>query len=242
MFTDIKNNGKAILLQNYDINEINIDGAGVFVGEIGNCKKFLDVSKNSKNLFCFSHFKNYLCTRYYPYFGSLLFNQDYVFISLNELNRRPFHFFGNYAKDSTIFIRPDRSDKILNAQLLDFQDLKGFYNKNYEHRYELLVVTSPKKILGEWRFVCTKNKNIIGCSLYRYQELDTMIESVPDEAVDFCKQILSVGYVPDDIACDSAMNYGLLELTSFSSAGHYAINRKKIIESVDDMITSNIFI
>lgn len=182
---------------------------------------------------------NYSCRNYYSHLGDFLFNDQSVFTTWAEFKRQSWLFFKIFAKEAIIFIRPDSGDKSFTGQLLDLQDLPRFIERNQHlEPNELIVISTPKKILGEWRVLVTKyNNEIITHSTYQYQGQRTLIENTPKGALDKCKEIMARGYHPDsvyciDIAADSDNNYWLLELTSFSAAGLYAMNKKKIVEKI----------
>ena len=184
---------------------------------------------------------NYLCSKYYSYFGPYLFNDRYALISLGEFYRQKFFFYGMFGKESLIFLRPDSGQKTFQAQLVDFLDLDRFYETNKHLQHELVLISTPKNISWEGRFIVSKYKDIIGHSTYRFQGLRTLIPAVPEESMDMVKKLLDVGYYPDsvfciDIAGDNDGNYWLLELNSFSSAGLYASNKKDIVTKVSDIV------
>lgn len=184
---------------------------------------------------------NYLCSRYYSYFGDLLFNDKYALVSLAELARQRYLYYGIFGKDALIFLRPDSGDKQFQAQLLDLIDLDKFVEKHSDIKHNLVLVSTPKKIIGEWRYIVTSDKQILGYSLYNYQGQITKIPSAPPEATELCKKILDIGYFPDrvfciDICSDSDNNYHLLELNSFSSAGLYACNKENIVREVSKIV------
>lgn len=185
----------------------------------------------------FSTFQNYLCQNWYGKFGKYLLNDDYVIVPLSELKRRPYFFFGLFGKEGMIFVRPDSGEKTFKAGLVDFQDFDLFYSQCEQYADDLVVVSSPKTIIGEWRYMCNNKKEIIALSSYRYQGLLTKVPHAPPKATEFVKEILEVGYFPDpvfcvDIAQDGDGNFWLLELTSASSAGMYAMDMKKVVEGV----------
>lgn len=190
----------------------------------------------------FCSLDNYLCSKYYSHFGGLLFNDKYALVSLSELARQRFLYYGIFGKDALIFIRPDRGDKPFQAQLLDLLDLDRFVERYNDIKHELVLVSTPKKIIGEWRYVVTDDKQILGYSLYNYQRQITKMPSAPTEATEFCKKILDIRYFPDPVFCidicsDSDNNYYLLELNSFSSAGLYKCNKENIVREVSRKIT-----
>lgn len=108
----------------------------------------------------------------------------------------------------------------------------------------LVLISTPKNIRWEGRFVVTREKEIIAHSTYRFQGQVTYIPSVPVGATKKCKEVINVGYHPDDIYCvdlaeDSDGEFHLLELTSFSSAGLYASDKKAVVSKVSERILKN---
>lgn len=188
--------------------------------------------------------QNYLCTKYLSHYGKHLFNDLYAIVSLKELQRNKFLYYGIFGKEALIFIRPDSGQKPFQAQLLDMIDIDRFCENHKDIEHELVVVSSPKNIRGEWRFVVTKNQEIIACSTYRYQGQVTKIPSAPIGATELVNELLKIPYYPDsvfvmDIAEDNDGKYWLLELNSFSSAGMYACNMSKIVSRVDQIVLND---
>ena len=180
---------------------------------------------------------NYLCTRYMSRYGKYLFNDNYAIVSLAELERRKFFYYGTFGKDAMIFIRPDSGQKPFQAQLVDIIDFDRFVSTNRSIEHELVVVSTPKTINGEWRFVVSKKQDIIAVSTYRFQGQICKIPSAPKKATDLVKEMLQVGYYPDsvfvmDVCEDNDGTYWLLELNSFSSAGLYECNKTDIVTKV----------
>lgn len=185
-------------------------------------------------LYC--NFPNYLCSKYYSYFGEYLFNDHYAIISLKELKRKVFYYWGQFGKEALIFIRPDSGEKLFQAQLLDIIDFDKFYETNKHLEHELVVISTPKTIIGEWRVICSKD-SIIDYSLYRYQGQISKIRVAPTNVLEFATKMLKVGYLPDNVFCfdictDSDNNCWLLELTSFSSCGLYASDKNKLVKEI----------
>lgn len=243
--TEVKNQGFDLLEIKRDFKRTMIEGVKnrpvIFQGSI---EMTAMISNELLNQGCY-HVKycsidNYRCSHYYSYFGAHLFNDNYALMSLSELYRQHYHVWGNYGKEALIFIRPDRGDKPFQAQLLDIIDLKRFMDRNDDIKHQLVLASTPKKINSEFRFVVTKNKEILGYSLYSYQGQLSKVPTAPIGAVNKCREILDVGYYPDDVfvvdICeDAAGDFWLLELNSFSSAGLYECNKKKIVEVVSKM-------
>lgn len=137
-------------------------------------------------------------------------------------------------------------EKTFQAQLIDIQDFDKFWENGIASSAvdtDLVVVSTPKKINGEYRIVCSKYNGgeIIAGSTYQYQGKSTLIPSVPPEATKKCREILDVGWFPDSIFCvdiaeDADGNCWLLELTSFSSAGLYLTDKVKVVNRVNEIV------
>jgi hypothetical protein len=101
---------------------------------------------------------------------------------------------------------------------------------------ELVIISTPKNIIGEWRFICSEEK-IIAVSSYKFHGLDTKIPSAPIKATNLVDKILKRGNMPDkvfsvDICQGQDEEFYLLEFNAFSTCGTYACNKKAIIEEV----------
>lgn len=191
----------------------------------------------------YNSWDKYLCSAYYPHFEKFLFNDNHKFTTLKNLKENKFDFYQNFGREALIFVRPDSGEKQFQAQLIDLQDFDRFWENGVQcssKDEDLLVVSTPKKIIGEWRFVVTRKKEVVAGSTYQYQGKRTYIPSAPAGATELCKQILEVGHYPDSVFCidvcqDGDGNYWLLELTSFSSAGLYATNKDAVVKAVSEI-------
>ena len=214
----------------------------VFNGSIQMCKfVYLILLHNCCAPILYSSWQNFRCSAWYPFVSDLLFNDDYVMVPFSEVNRRAHWFYGTFAKEAMIFIRPDSGDKTFKGGPVDEQDFARFYDQFESERDEMVIVSSPKNIRGEWRFVVTSEKEIVAQSSYRSQGLSTLVPSAPCGATKRCQEILVrlEGHYPDkvfciDIAEDGDGNFWLLELTSFSAAGLYACNKDAIVRAVSE--------
>ena len=187
--------------------------------------------------------QNYLCNRYYPHFQKFLFNDKHVLTSVAGLKHNKWWFYSSFGKEAVIYVRPDGGDKVFTGQLLDLQDFDKFWDNKVVCNVkddDLVVISTPKNVVGEWRYIVTNKKEILGTSLYNYQGQRTYVPSAPEKATTLCKQILDVGWYPDpvftvDICEDSDQNYWLMEINSFTSAGTYAAPKAPIVKRVSEI-------
>lgn len=182
--------------------------------------------------------EHYACHRYYPYFSNLLFNDNVVWTTVEQFLRKKFFYYRILGKEALIFARPDAGNKIFQAGLYDLQDIDRIFKD--EDQDILILLAAPKKITGEYRFIVSINKEIIAHSTYLYQEQITQIPAVPQAAIEKCQEALERNYFPDsvfviDICEDNDGNCWVLEINSFSSAGLYACDKKKIVKRVSEI-------
>jgi len=194
--------------------------------------------------------ENFLCSTYYPYVQEFLFNNKHRFVTISELKANMFGFYKEFGKEALVYIRPDRGDKPFVGQLLDIQDFEQFWKNDVVCTAEdddLVIVSTPKTIQGEWRYVCTYNKEIIAQSTYQYQGKRTSIPFAPPQATELVHKILNKGYFPDpvftiDVCQDIDGNFWMLEFNSFSSAGLYACDKNLIAKKVSEIAEKEYFL
>lgn len=180
-------------------------------------------------------FDNYLCSRYYGHFGELLFNDRYMLMQLSEFARQRWMVYGILGKEAKLFIRPDSGQKPFPAQLIDMQDVDEFLRNHPTEMQSIILVSSPKNIWWEGRFVCYQNE-IIAHSTYKLKDILTKCPSVPKEATECCHRVLERNYRPDEVFCVDICGYdggyALLELNAFASSGLYECDKGRIVDRV----------
>jgi len=231
-------------------NHFDFDASGYTEPECIIVQGSIQMTKNIRGRLpqgCFpvayNAWEKYLCSAFYPHFTKFLFNDRHEFTTVKKLKEDRFHFYQKYGKEALIFIRPDTGEKTFSGQLLDLQDFDRFWENGIQctaNPEDAIIVSTPKTIIGEWRFVVSRRKEIIAQSTYQYQGKKTLIPSAPAGATALVKEILEVGYFPDSVFCvdvcqDADGNFWLLELTSFSSAGLYATNKDAVAKVVSEI-------
>jgi hypothetical protein len=225
-------------LKNYN-NQIFTPLSGecyLFNGSVKMCQTMKERLPYSCNTLWFTEY-NYKCSKYYTYFGDLLFNREYTIMSLKEVIRNKFFIYGLFGRQAKIFLRPDSGAKPFVAELVDLQDIDKFANNYKSIQNELVLVSNPKNIRGEYRFIVSANKDIIAHSTYLYQGLVTRIPFVPRKAKEKCEDILRANYHPDVVYCidiveDTEGIFWLMELNAYSSCCLYSCDKKAIVEKV----------
>jgi hypothetical protein len=186
----------------------------------------------------------YLCSKYMTHFGEYLFNDKYSIISLKEFHRQKEFFINIYGKEGYIFLRPDSGQKTFQAKLIETRDIDRFCEAQKFIEHDLVVVSTPKNIQWEGRFVVSKDGEIIAQSTYRQDGKSVVTPSVPRESIELCNKLIKIGYYPDSIFCidicqDSDGNYWLLEINSFSSAGLYACDKNKVVNKLSEIVEND---
>lgn len=183
--------------------------------------------------------KAYRCRNYYPKLGKWLLAEEYAFIPYGDLPRIKDSLFEKYGEADCIFIRPDSGSKPFTGQLLelerfdkDYQNL-GFYQLEPE---TLCVVSPPRNVENEWRFISVDRKIITG-SQYRNGEKLYRLRCNEGPAFELAQEIANAGYDPDRVYCIDICqtkngNYYLLEIGCFSCAGLYTCNKETIVKEV----------
>lgn len=209
---------------------------------IGSIQFINQVQTYFPSVHCWNTKNSYLCSNYYKYFDGLLFNDRHSLIPAGELTRNKWLYFGHYSKEAVVFLRPDDGDKSFKGGPFDLQ----YFDKDWAkikqnlHDSDLVLISTPKNIKGEFRFICIEDR-IVASSTYIYGGQRTLIPSVPPEALEKCKEVLKRGYFPDpvfsvDICQDGDGQMWLLELNSFSSCGLYACDKDVIVKEVSELV------
>ena len=108
----------------------------------------------------------------------------------------------------------------------------GFYEFPVD---SLVVVSSPKEIVCEWRFVVTEGR-IVAFSQYKDSTDLNTARVVDDGALELAAEIAASEYQPDpvwilDICKTEDATYRLLEIGGFSFADLYDCDKGAIVEA-----------
>lgn len=184
---------------------------------------------------------NFACSSYSCRYGKYLLNRDYIMVPFGELDRCKDFLFDSIGRDGRIFVRPDSPLKLFTGQIATREtfaadlEFMGFYEFPPS---SLVLVSSPKAILREWRFVVAGGNVVAGC---QYKEGNDLI-CRPDcdkDALNLAASIASIDYEPDpvwvmDICETSDGSFHLLEVGGFSFADLYACNMPDVVAAVSE--------
>ena len=145
--------------------------------------------------------------------------------------------FGPYEQ---LFMRPNSGLKTFNAGLfpdLNWASAWKWVVDNTEPE-SLVIVSTPKTIKGEWRFVCMKDTVLTG-SQYNINGEFCIAPGYPEAAGILAKEISGV-YQPDpifvvDICQDADDKFYLMEIGSFSVAGLYGSEMEPIVRAASEL-------
>lgn len=191
----------------------------------------------------------YECSKYYAYLGQYHVNSDYVMLPRAEVPRK-LNFlkktFG--SEDNALFIRPSSGHKTFTGKVFHERHFESDWDwvQEFTDPESLIIISSPKVIIGEWRFIVSGDKVVTG-SLYRqkigcinsgkYREVDLQ-NSKDKKAYDKACEIAALKYNPDpmyviDICELESGEMRLIEIGSFSCAGLYDCNIPIIVDEAE---------
>ena len=187
--------------------------------------------------------KNFECSKYYAYFGKFLLNQDYIMLPAVELLRQKEFIYNKMGIDNCVFVRPSSGFKEFAGDVVPFDEMDknalgfGFYHENPEL---MTVVTTPKVLTKEWRFVVAKKKVITGSQYRLGKDVEPELVEIDCEAALYAQSIVDeVEWEPDPIytldVCESNGELFLLELNGFSTSGLYDCDLETIIRVASKM-------
>jgi hypothetical protein len=180
----------------------------------------------------YCNFKELECRSYYPLLKDFLLNSDYKIVTWKYLLEHPF--------SGVKFIRPNSGKKVFTGTITDHDHLSqdvGLSIANISDN-TLVLVTSVKNVLKEWRFYVGKGIVITGS---QYHENDKLcIKSGYDNGSYNLAFVVSKVYNhPDpiyvvDICLTDTGEYKVMELNGFSCSGLYECDAEKIVRYVED--------
>jgi hypothetical protein len=183
---------------------------------------------NHKNWFYGDSFN---CRDFYVKFDGFMFNKRWALMPLAQCKRdliKLERYFG-----APVWIRPDSGMKVFDATKLEEHSL-GEISPN-----TLCLVAPYQEVSDEVRFVVSR-RELLACSMYRINGLVDISPVVPQSAIDFAQQLLSVK-MPDicvlDLARTKNGEWGVMELNSIHTSCWYDCEVRKILDRVKLLLT-----
>jgi len=231
-----------------EFNPLKERGEIFFNGSINGAIRLKKLLKHGTRDRIFLTPENYKYFNYANAARHVMLNYPYRFTRFEHLEGdRLWEAFEKYGYEAKIFLKPNSGLKEFSGHFVDLQDLrqniasgkKAF--QDYEEFFnETIIISKPKELTGEWRFVCWRSE-ILSVSSYRYQGLDTFVGGAPDVAYDVCSDFLrSINYPDDfftvDVCSVVGEGYKVVEMNAFSTSGFYACDpvpiAKKVMEEM----------
>ena len=180
--------------------------------------------------------KNFECTTYYTHFGKFLLNQDYMMMPLQEVLRLQNTIYERYGIDGCIFVRPNSGFKPFTGCVMPHNEISADafgYGYYHEDASLLVVVSEPKIIDVEWRFVIADKKVIAG-SQYRRDGKLCIASGYDKDGFEFAQQVAQSEWEPDamyvlDVCRQHDGDCRLLEINAFSTSGLYQCDLAPIV-------------
>ncbi len=187
----------------------------------------------------FATVEQFFCSSYACWYGQYLLNREYSMLPFGELDRCKDFLFETFGRDGQVFVRPDSPLKLFTGQLVGREtfaadlEFMAFYEFP---RNALVLVSSPKKIVSEWRFVVVDGEVITGCQ-YKHDARFDYQPTYDDRAWELASLVASIDYEPDpvwvmDICWTADGEYHLLEIGGFSYSDLYACDMTRVVSAV----------
>jgi hypothetical protein len=177
------------------------------------------------------------CTHYFPHFIDCLLNSDHELVSVQELVQRADLLFRSFGVDHRIFIRPDSSGKPFTGRLFTAAEVNSqmFLSLGIP-RNAMVIVSRPKAIRFEWRFIVADRK-VIAASMYKDAGNLRLSPEVSSEALGFASVVAARQFQPDRVwvldTCETADGeMKVVEINGLSSSSWYCCSVKDIVAAV----------
>jgi len=204
------------------------------------------VRRDSKCVVCHTP-EHYFCSYYYSRFGERLFNENYMMLPYGDLRRRQGFLFKQFGSGeyNCIFVRPDSGAKTFTGLVMAKNTIEKdieFIERFSDIPPETLIIVAPAQSVGmEYRFVVSGKRVITGSLYKRGNNCITDLINEDHEAFKYAQKIVNaVDFSPDpmwviDVVTDNCGGWAVLEVGCFASAGLYASDISKIVNTVKEL-------
>jgi hypothetical protein len=168
------------------------------------------------------------------------------------LKRRKDELYRLFGVDNCLFIRPDSGFKTFTGRVVSYEEFDTDYEwmTEFSDRDALAVISSPKPIGAEFRFVICKNAIVTGCYYKVNSELrpepfskfnwkKQVVDLLFHNAWKFAEEVAKVDWEPEPIyvmdVCSTNNECKILELNSFSCSGLYWCDLKKVVKVASEL-------
>lgn len=204
----------------------------VFRGSLGNARWVQENLLWRPGAYC--DVEAFRCTSYYP-------RAERWLLAGTKWRALPAQRFVDEAIDQHLqhfFVRPDSPLKPFSGRLLTRDQVSweaidyGFY---YDDRDLVVVVSEPRSITAEWRYVVVDRRVVAG-SAYAAQGRTALPDSPEGAPWRYAQEVASELAPPEDVyvldVCEADGHLYLLELNPFSGADLYACDPEAVVRAV----------
>lgn len=183
----------------------------------------------------------FACHTYYGHWAQFILQKRFTLLPLGVLQDRPAAAYAAFERGGEIFIRPDSSLKLFDAERVAFENFQRFLAAMTNADISaatMVVVSEPVELGAEYRLVFRRGQYVTG-SMYRNG--NRAIErrpDVPEAVIAFGREVASHPFpgLPPVYCLDVAITPDgprLVELTSINAAGYYACDLDKLVAAVN---------
>ena len=181
------------------------------------------------------------CVYYFPRFGELLLNSNYIMLPFGELKRRKDWLFDTIGENGNFFLRPSSGFKTFTGQVVNHSNIDSIGVRCDPE--EIVIASKPIEIVREWRTIVNGlETKIITGSQYKVNNEIVKSPEVPMEVLSYASDVIkTVNFHPDPIwvldVCETKDGkLMVLEVGSFSCSGLYNCDPQAIVETVNRII------
>lgn len=210
----------------------------LFYGSIESGQYILKNSKIYPGVYC--NLKRFRCSDYYPFVTKYLINNPHTFLPFGCIKSQVNWLYKQFGQDRTIFVRPDRGDKLFTGMLVAKEKLSHELDCVRCNPEDMVVISVPEDIDEEFRLVYCGSDYITG-SMYKLRGKSHKEDesSVPANVIELANKAVKL-YQPEKVfVIDIGITYNgpaIVEYNSFSCSGLYKCNLEKVVKAVSNVV------
>lgn len=146
------------------------------------------------------------------------------------------------------FVRPNSDAKGFSGTIMTFERIKSFtkeietFNNPHLTSNTLIAISSPKKIIKEWRSFVVDGNVISSTRYLQNDRLDISTEDVPHDLNGFIEDSYKLYFPHEIFVIDTALfndNYYIVECNCFNGTGFYDHDIIEIIRAINNFLLKN---
>ena len=223
--------------------QFSINESHFFRGSLEMAKEHYD----NDNVLMYFDPKSYNFSSFAPKFPYGFLNEDYKIYSFENFQSSKKEIFGKFGKEDfitesgeqIIFVRPDSGLKSFSGQVIDKTFWNAYVNMFRKRNVDDIVVSSPKKVGNEFRFVVFHNGFIkTGSSYIKDDKISYEEVFSTHPAYRSAKRVAEDSSVKTENGCyildmaETPTEYKVVEINAFSTSDLYNCDRRRIFKSL----------